>query len=266
MVTIESYIIINILIFLFTTILSIGGVGAAFIDTPLLLYFGFDIVMVTALGLLLNTFSTGTQSIRHYRQKVIEYDVAFPIIVASIVSAPIGAYFVNLVSQRDLKLIFALTLLVFGLIILFNLLKTRKQSELLNQDEIGPISKISNVKRIVISLLLGGLVGFITGLLGIGGGSIILPVLLFFGLETRKAAGTTSFTVIFSSLIGLLAKLTLTTFVIDYILLISSLIATILGAILGSYLMHFKLNRNQIKIVIIIFLELVAFEMILDFR
>ena len=265
MVTTESYILINILIFLFTTLLSIGGVGAAFIDTPLLLYFGFDIVMVTALGLLLNIFSTGTQSIRHYKQKAIEYDVAFPIIVASIVTAPIGAYFVNIVSQKDLKLIFALTLLVFGLIILYNLLKTRKQSETMNQDDTGPISKISNRLRIIISLLLGALVGFITGLLGIGGGSIILPFLLFFGLETRKAAGTTSFTVIFSSLIGLLSKLTLTSFVIDYTLLISSLIATILGAMLGSYLMHFKLNRNQIKIVIIIFLEAVAFKMILDF-
>ena len=265
MVTIESYLIINILVFFFTTVMSIGGVGAAFIDTPLLLYFGFDIVMVTALGLLLNIFSTGTQSIRHYKQKVIEYDVAFPIIIASIVTAPFGAYFVNLVSQKDLKLIFALTLLVFGLIILYNLLKTRKQSEKVDQGDMGPISKISNVQRIIISLLLGGLVGFITGLLGIGGGTIILPFLLFFGLETRKAAGTTSFTVIFSSLIGLLSKLTLTTFVIDYTLLVSTLIATILGAVLGSYLMHFKLNRNQIKIVIIIFLELVAFKMILDF-
>lgn len=265
MVTIESYIIINLLIFFFTTVMSIGGVGAAFIDTPLLLYFGFDIVMVTALGLLLNIFSTGTQSIRHYKQKVIAYDVAFPIIVASILTAPIGAYFVNIISKKDLKLIFAVTLLIIGLTLLFNLLKTRKTSEIMNQGDVGPISKISNKQRILISLLLGCLVGFITGLLGIGGGSIILPFLLFFGLETKKAAGTTSFTVVFSSLVGLLSKLTLTSFVIDYTLLFSSVIFTILGATLGSYLMHFKLNKNQIKLIIILFLELVAIQMILNF-
>ena len=40
---------------------------------------------------------------------------------------------------------------------------------------------------------------------------------------------------------------------------------TILGAIVGSYLMHFKLNKNQIKLVIIIFLELVAIRMLSDF-
>ena len=260
MTTLETYFLLNILIFIFTTVMSIGGVGAAFIDTPLLLYFGFDIVMVTALGLLLNIFSTGTASIRHYRQKVIEYDVAFPIIISSVLTAPIGAYFVNAIDKNELKLIFAITLLIFGLTILINILKTRKKEE-----EGGEIEKISNQKRIIISLLLGAVVGFITGLLGIGGGSIILPFLLFFGLETRKAAGTTSFIVVFSSLIGLLSKITLTTFAIDYFLLFTTVISTIVGAILGSYLMHFKLNKNQIKFVIVIFLELVAIKMILDF-
>lgn len=260
MVTLETYLLINILIFLFTTVLAVGGVGAAFIDTPLLIYFGFDIVMVTALGLLLNVFSTATGSFRHYRQKAIEYDVAIPIIISSIFTAPIGAYFVNLIDKNELKLIFAITLLIIGLIILFNLIKTKK-----NQESIDKIELIPKNKRIVISVVLGGLVGFITGLLGIGGGSIILPFLLFFGLETRKAAGTTSFIVIFSSLIGLISKITLTTFTIDYFLLLSSVIVTILGAALGSYLMHFKLNKNQIKLIIIFFLELVALKMILDF-
>ena len=216
--------------------------------------------MVTALGLLLNIFSTGTASIRHYRQKAIEYDVALPIIITSLFTAPIGAYFVNIVDKKDLKLIFAITLFIFGLTILFNLYKTRNR-----QESDGVAERISNNKRITISLVLGAIVGFITGLLGIGGGSIILPFLLFFGLETRKAAGTTSFIVVFSSLIGLLSKLTLTHFVVDFTLLISTVIATILGAILGSYLMHFKLNKNQIKLIIVIFLELVALKMIIDF-
>lgn len=260
MALIETYIIANILIFFFTTVMSIGGVGAAFIDTPLLIYLGFDIVFVTALGLLLNIFSTGTASIRHYKQKVIEYDVAFPIILSSMLTAPIGAYFVNLIDKKDLKLIFAVTLLIFGLTILFNVIKTRNR-----QEGVGIVERISNFKRIIISVILGAIVGFITGLLGIGGGSIILPFLLFFGLETRKAAGTTSFIVVFSSFIGLLSKLSLTHFVIDFTLIISTVIATILGAILGSYLMHFKLNKTQIKLTIVIFLELVALKMILDF-
>ncbi|MFW9929591.1 MAG: sulfite exporter TauE/SafE family protein [Candidatus Thorarchaeota archaeon] len=265
MIIIETYIIVSLLIFLFTTFLIIGGVGAAFIDTPLLIYFGFDIVMVTALGLLLNIFSTGTASIRHYKQKAIQYDVAYPIILTSLITAPLGAISVNLISKNDLKFLFAIALLVIGLNMLYNLVKTRKTFSKDNQDDLGILTSISLKQRLVISILLGMLVGFITGLLGIGGGTIILPFLLYFGLETKKAAGTTSFIVVFSSLVGFISKITLTHFVIDYLLLFLSVFVTILGAILGSYLMHFKLNKNQIKLIIVIFLEFVAIKMLSDF-
>ena len=51
---------------------------------------------------------------------------------------------------------------------------------------------------------VGAVAGFLGGLLGVGGGNFILPVLNWIGLETKVAAATTSIVVVFSSFSGFL--------------------------------------------------------------
>ena len=56
---------------------------------------------------------------------------------------------------------------------------------------------------------VGGVAGFLGGLLGVGGGNFILPVLNWLGLDAKVAAGTTALVVVFSSLSGFLGHATL---------------------------------------------------------
>jgi uncharacterized membrane protein YfcA len=261
----ENQLLIGVLVFVFTTFMAIGGVGAAFIDIPIFIYFGYDILFATALALLLNFFSTGTASLRHHKNRAIHYDIALPIIIASIITSPIGAIASTLVNKTDLKLIFALVLLLIGINIIYKTFKSSKNGTSGNEVKNNEELLIDRSKRLCLSVILGLAVGFISGLLGIGGGAIILPLLLYFGLHPKHAAGTTSFIVVFSSGISFLSKLTLTSFVIDYTLLIVTILVTIFGAVLGSYLMHFKLNKNQIRYIIAFFIELVAIKMIIDY-
>ena len=260
--------IINLVTFVFTTIMAIAGVGAAFIVIPLIYYFGYDFLAATAMGLLLNTFSTGSASIRHARNHVIDYHIALPIIIASVVTTPIGALFSDRIPRTTLRFYFALFLLFVGTNILVKTVKQFKKEKNENNsnslDSNDPSEEISRNKRIVISVLVGIVVGFIAGLLGVGGGSLILPFLLYFGLETKRAAGTTSFIVVFSSLLGFVSKIGLTSIELDWILTLSLVITTIIAALLGSYLMHYKLNKHQIKLTIAVMLLLVAMKIIYD--
>lgn len=95
---------------------------------------------------------------------------------------------------------------------------------------------------------LGGVAGFIDGLLGIGGGAIIVPALVGSGLEPKRASATTSFVVVFASLTGFLAHATLSG--IDYSLVGATGFASAGGAALGAWLMSEKLKGQQLKYII----------------
>ena len=202
-------------------------------------------------------FSTATSSIRHHRNNAIDYKIALPIIISSIITTPIGAIYSDTIPRETLRLLFALFLLFVGTNILWKTLgqiRAIRKTEMLIEEEVEEIigETVSETKRIIISVIIGAIVGFIAGLLGVGGGSLILPFLLYFGLETKKAAGTTSFIVVFSSLLGFISKVGLTSVNLDPILAI------------GSYLMHFKLNKHHIKATMGIMLLLVALKILYD--
>ncbi len=268
-ISLVNLVLLNSLTLIFTAIMAIAGVGAAFIVIPLLYYFGVDFLVATAIGLLLNTFSTGTASIRHARNNAIDYKIALPIIIASMVTTPLGAILSGLIQRQMLRFLFALFLLFVGVNILrktYVQMKNEKQAfnSFSKHSTSNSEREISVRTRIIISVVIGAIVGFIAGLLGVGGGSLILPFLLYMGMETKKAAGTTSFIVVFSSFLGFLSKIALTNITLDVVLVVSLVIATIVAAALGSYLMHYKLNKYHIRTVMGVMLLLVAFKILYD--
>jgi len=252
--------ILNILTLIFTAIMAIAGVGAAFIIIPLIYYSGYDFLMATTIGLLLNTVSTGSASIRHAKNRYINYKIALPLIITSIITTPLGAVISDTIPRATLRIIFAIFLLLVGTNILINAItkespkKTEKQKQ----------KQQNSTQRIITSLFVGGLVGFIAGMLGIGGGSLILPFFLYYGIDTKEAAGTTSFIVVFSSFIGFISKISLTNVKIDWTLAITLVVTSIIAANIGSYLMHYKLKKHQIKLTMAIMLLLVSIKILID--
>jgi hypothetical protein len=59
-------------------------------------------------------------------------------------------------------------------------------------------------KLITYGVGVGAFAGYIGGLLGVGGGNLIVPALVWLGFDPKKASATTSFIVIFSSFFGIL--------------------------------------------------------------
>ena len=240
-------IIAGTITFVFTTLLTIAGVGAASILIPLFIAIGINVHSAISTALLLNTIAMIFASIRFAKKKLIMWKTAIPILITAMILSPIGAWVSQSLNKKILLGLFVIFLFFSAIMMLFYKAKEKQIQQ-------------SKTKQIIIGIFVGALAGFVGGLLGIGGGNILIPVLVWLGYNPKKVSATTAFIVIFSSFSGFLAHLTIAT--ISYKLILFTGTAAAFAAILGSYLMTDKLNKKQVKIIIGIILLGIAFKML----
>lgn len=82
------YLVAAAITLIFTTVLTIAGVGAAFILIPLYYALGIDLRVAMAVALLLNSIAMICAQPRFMRQKLVMLDVALPIIVIATPLSP----------------------------------------------------------------------------------------------------------------------------------------------------------------------------------
>ena len=242
--------IAGLITFLFTTMLTIAGEGAAIILIPTFIALGIDVRVAMATALLLNSLAMVFACPRYAKNKLIMYKVALPILIVAAICSPIGAYVSRLLARNILLWLFVCFLLFASSMMFFYRPKESKQEE----------AERSRVKQVSYGIFVGAFAGFMAGLLGVGGGNFILPMLVYLGFNPKKASATTAFIVIFSSFAGFLGHASLGNIHIP--LLAFAALGSVLGALLGSWLMTEKLKPKQVKITIGIVLLGIAIKMI----
>ncbi len=228
-------ILAGLITFVFTALLAIAGSGAAFILIPIFIALGIDIHIAMAVALLLNCIAMSIASYSYIKAKLVLWKVAIPIIIVATVMSLVGAFISHGLNAQALKWLFVGFLIFSGAMMLFYVPKEKHIES-------------SRSKQLINGIFTGTVAGFISGLLGVGGGNIIVPVLIWMGINPKKASGTTAFIVIFSSFAGFLGHATLGN--IDVKLLGFTAIGSILGAALGAWLMTEKLSAKQVKLII----------------
>lgn len=235
------------LVFGFTTVLTIAGVGAAFIIIPTFYWLGVPLTEAMAVGLLLNAVSMTFASANYVRYKLVMFRTAVPIIMLAVIFSPLGAWSTRFFSRNTLIFLFVLFLVFAASMMLFYKPKTKKKGQ------------ASGGKELKTGIGLGIGAGYLGGLLGVGGGNFIVPVLVWLGFDPKKASATTAFIVVFSSLSGFFGHAAMGT--INWDLLAFAAVGSIAGALVGSWLMHKKLEAAQVKKVIGIVLYAIAAKM-----
>ena len=242
-----TLILASVIVFGFTTVLTIAGVGAAFIIIPAFFWLGVPLKEAMATALLLNGISMAIASITYIKNRLVAFKTAVPIIIVASALSPLGAYNTQFVSRDTLLWLFVGFLIFAGSMMLFFKAKKREVRR-------------SQVRELSTGATVGGIAGYLGGLLGVGGGNFIVPALVWLGFDPKKASGTTCFIVIFSSLAGFLGHTALGN--INGSLLIFSAIGSVAGAPMGAWLMTKKLQSGQVKTIIGVVLYLIAVKML----
>ena len=119
-------IVASLIVFLFTTILTIAGVGAAFIIIPAFFWLGVPLKEAMATALLLNGISMSIASITFIKNRLVAFGTAVPIIIVASALSPLGAYSTKFVSRDTLLWLFVGFLIFAGSMMLFFKAKKRE--------------------------------------------------------------------------------------------------------------------------------------------
>ena len=233
----------------FTIVLTIAGVGAAFVLIPTFVALGVDVHAAMAMGLLLNAIAMSFATVRFVRHRLVDWGVALPMVVVASALSPLGAWVSSGLDRNLLLWLFVAFLVFAALMMLFYRPRLRG-------------GRWAPRALITIGVAAGAVAGFVGGLLGVGGGNIIIPALIMAGFDPKRASATTSFVVIFSSLTGFLGHAT--TAAIAPALVVSTGLAAAVGATVGARLMTDRLKSSQVKGLIGVVLLVIAGKMILD--
>jgi uncharacterized membrane protein YfcA len=242
----------EILIFIISLVASfvfaLGGVGAAIILIPILVSLGIPINTAKPVGLFFNTISMTGASIANIKNRRLDFKVGIPIIISSFLFAIAGAYLSKFIPENVILSLFILFLLFSGFMFLFH--KKREKESYRNDTPYFSLS------------LVGAFAGLISGMLGIGGGGIISPLMLMLGYNPKKITAITAFVVPFSSFSGFLTYWAMGE--VDWNILLIVSVAGVIGATLGTAFMQKKLNPQIVKKILAVILLFMAAKLLIN--
>lgn len=227
-----TILLICFIAFVLSFIFALGGIGSALALIPALSWMGLPFAHARAIGLFVNGISMLGATYSNIRNKRLDFRLGIPIIIASIVLAPLGAWASHLIPTSYLLIVFILFLGFSGIMMLF--FKGSKYANQYREDRpvIGP-------------LLTGILAGFLSGLLGVGGGGVISPLMILQGFNPKKVATITALSVPFSSFSAFITYALMGS--VPWDILIYAGIAAWIGGYLGTIVMHQKMHPKTVK-------------------
>ncbi len=219
------------LFFIVAFIYSSVGLGGGSSYTALMAIFGMNTMEIPLISLSLNLFVTSVGSYNFIRNKHARIKLIFPFLISSIPMAYLGG---ALKLPKD----------IFYWILLISLVLVALRIYVWQNTAIK--LKIDQKKRIIISLIIGSVLGLVAGIVGIGGGIYLVPLIIVLGLGSEKEAAACGAVFIWlNSLSGLLSRLQFNS--IDLTSHIPLIAAVIVGGTLGSFMGSFKFSPKVME-------------------
>ncbi|TCK06416.1 sulfite exporter TauE/SafE family protein [Phorcysia thermohydrogeniphila] len=241
-----DYLEISLISFFVSFIFGLGGLGSAVALIPILVFLGVPFHLARSAGLFTNVLSTLSATLHNLKKGLVDIKFALPIVVASMLFSPLGAYFSHFVPERLVGLAFALFLFFAGVMIYI----PKKGG---NRESSSPI----------FPLFVGSLAGFVSGFLGVGGGALISPLLIVAGFNPKKVAAVTAFAVPFSSFIGFLTYWKMGS--VDWKVVLFAGVPAVISGYLAAYLSHSYLSASLVKKLLGIIFFLFGVKLLLKF-
>lgn len=253
--------LVIILLGLATGILSgVFGVGGGFLTTPLLIFYGIPPTVAAASAATQVTGASVSGVFAHSRNNGVDYQIGLVIVAGGMLGALLGAGLFNAlrsIGQIDtvINILYVLLLGTIGGLMLREALQTlgvfntkgdhNRAAKRRHHPWIAALPYRWRFYRSglyispIAPLILGLVVGVLTMLMGVGGGFIMVPAMLYIlGMSAKVVVGTSLFNILFITMLVTMVH-AFTTRAVDIVLAGLLLLGSVTGAQLGTKLARF---------------------------
>ncbi|MET3601369.1 sulfite exporter TauE/SafE family protein [Martelella mangrovi] len=242
------------------------GVGGGFLITPLLIFYQIPPVVAVATGASQVVASSVSGTLTHFRRGTLDMKLGTVLLTGGLVGATIGVWLFSLLrdlGQLDLviSILYVVLLSSIGGLMLAESIRAIRRSA--SQKAVSlrkpgqhnwihrlPFKMRFKKSKLYLSVipvfLLGGSIGVLTSSLGIGGGFIMVPAMIYLlRIPTNIVVGTSLFQIIFVSAYTTVVQ-AVTNYAVDIVLATILMMSSVIGAQYGVRVGQ-KLKGEQLR-------------------
>ncbi len=240
--------LIFLLFFLIAILFSMLGFGGGILYVPILIQSGFSYYESSAIALLVIITLSATATAVYHLNSLVDWKIVFFLEPFSLTGAYLGAVNSKLIPEKVLFILFSCVMILSAFFMLFSPLPRKNP----DKNFIGIIKRNKMNFDYHINLWLGiplsFIAGFLSAILGVGGGFAKIPLMtLVFNVPTKIAVATSSAMMILTATSGTLGHFKAGHINIKIALILS--IAAFLGSLIGSRI-SIKADKRFLDIVI----------------
>lgn len=242
------------------------GVGGGFLITPLLIFYNIPPAVAVATGANQVIASSFSGALTHFKRGTLDVKLGSLLVIGGIVGAGIGIYvFVLLRELGQLDLIVSLLYVVFlstiGGLMLYESVRAMRRTragQLATLKKPGqhnwvhrlPFKMRFRASKIYVSiipiLVLGAAIGFLSSIMGVGGGFIMVPAMIYLlKMPTNVVIGTSLYQIVFVTAFATIMQAT-TNQSVDIVLAFLLMSGGVIGAQYGARIGQ-KLRGEQLR-------------------
>ncbi|HZA61491.1 MAG TPA: sulfite exporter TauE/SafE family protein [Nitrososphaeraceae archaeon] len=230
------------LFFAISFVYSSVGFGGGSSYTAILILAGISIFSVPPISLLLNIIVSCMAFLSYIKAQFFSPKLSLPFLS----SIPFAFYTGQMIlPQKTITIIFIITLFAASAALLTSKKATKKKQESGTKRS----TNLNYIKMAIIGIPIGALLGSVAGLIGIGGGIWLSPLLILTGLANPKqSAATASLFILTNSISGFAAHSISKP--LDLYFLLPLACVVLAGGIIGSRLGAFRFDHDKIRMII----------------
>ena len=259
------------------------GVGGGFLITPLLIFYNIPPAIAVATGANQVVASSVSGALSHLKKGTIDFKLGTVLLVGGIFGSTIGVYVFSLlraVGQLDLfiSLLYVALLGTVGALMLVESVRMIRRnaggatSSLRKPGQHNWIHKLPlkvrfRASKLFVSVIpvvgLGAIIGFLASIMGVGGGFIMIPALVYLlKVPTNVVVGTSLFQIIFTAAYTTIVHAT-TNQTVDIVLAFLLMIGGVAGAQYGAKAGQ-RLRGEQLRALLALLVLAVALRLAFD--